>query len=420
MVWTKATGSGTLASSSETPHSTLLKALQGLLAGRGGGTTGVKEPNQMRSPEPVRRRRVWPILVPVVLVVALAILWTGLWYYAAGAAEATIASLRAREAKVGHVFTCGKQTIGGFPFRFEVRCSGPNLDLHDVAPPLAFNFGELLTVWRAYQPMQVSNEFTGPLTVGELGAPANYLADWQLANASVHGMPNAPERLTVAVDQPAVARIDASSKTTVLAAERIELDSRLAGGSIASDPVIDIVLRLAGATAPEIHPLTTKPINGEVTAKLKGLADLLPKPMPARLRELQARGGSIEIANARLQQGDVIAAATGTLRLTERGGLDGQLDLTVVNLEQVLRALNLEQVLSQGKVGSTINALDRLMPGLGNIARQNAAPTIVSSLGAIGQRTVLDDKPAVKVPLRFTDGAVMLGPFPIGRVPPLF
>src|SRR5262249_5551009 len=272
----------------------------------------------------------------------------------------------------------------------------------------------------ANEPRQVSNEFVGPLTIGELGQPADYLVDWRFARASVHGMPHAPERLAITVDQPTVARIDSSSKTTVAAAERLELDSRLASGSLASDPVIDATLRLAAATAPQIHPLTGKPMDGELTARLKGLPNVAPRPLPVLLREWQARGGSLEIVNARVQQGEVIAVASGTLALTASGNLDGQLQMTVVNLEQVLRALNLEQVMSQGKVGSTINALDRLMPGLGNIARQNAAPSIVASLGAMGQRTVLDDKPAVKVPLRFADGAVMLGPFPVGRVPPLF
>ena len=231
----------------------------------------------------------------------------------------------------------------------------------------------------------------------------------------------APERMAIVVDQPTVDRVGTSGSTPVLAkAERIELHGRIAEGSAADNPVIELVLRLAAATAPDVHPLMAKPLDGEIAVKLKGLPDFAPKPWRQRLRELQARGGSIEITKARVQQGDVIAVATGTLGLTERGGLDGQLQMTVVNLEQVLRALNLEQVMSQGKVGSTINALDRLMPGLGTIARQNAAPSIMAGLGALGQRTVLDDKPAVSVPLRFVDGAVMLGPFPVGRVPPLF
>jgi hypothetical protein len=92
----------------------------------------------------------------------------------------------------------------------------------------------------------------------------------------------------------------------------------------------------------------------------------------------------------------------------------------VVGLDQVLHKLGVDQMMAQGKVGSTINALDKLVPGLGAIARQNAAPGIIAGLGAIGQNATLDGKPAVTVPLRFNDGAVFLGPIPLGRVLPAF
>ncbi len=48
------------------------------------------------------------------------------------------------------------------------------------------------------------------------------------------------------------------------------------------------------------------------------------------------------------------------------------------------------------------------------------APGILAGLGAIGKRTTLENKPAIAVPLRFVDGQVMLGPIPVGRVPPLY
>jgi hypothetical protein len=153
---------------------------------------------------------------------------------------------------------------------------------------------------------------------------------------------------------------------------------------------------------------------------LRGLADFSPKPWPMRFREIQERNGSIEIIRARVQQGDVLAVSAGMLSLTPRGGLDGQMQITVVNIEQVLKALDLDRMMSEGKVGQAVNALDRLVPGLGNLARQNARPGILAGLGAIGQNSTLEGKPAVTLPLRFADGAVMLGPFPVGRVPPLF
>jgi hypothetical protein len=86
----------------------------------------------------------------------------------------------------------------------------------------------------------------------------------------------------------------------------------------------------------------------------------------------------------------------------------------------VLQALGINRIVSQGDIGSAIDALDRMLPGLGNIARQNAGAGIVAGLGAVGQNTTLEGKPAVTVPLRFDDGEVLLGPFRIGRVPPLF
>src|SRR4051794_15533695 len=99
----------------------------------------------MRSPDPSHtgRRRIWPLLVPVFLVIALAILWTGLWFYAAAAAEGTIAGWLEREAKAGRVYACAERTIAGFPFRIAVRCAEPNWELRGVQPPVALRFAGL-------------------------------------------------------------------------------------------------------------------------------------------------------------------------------------------------------------------------------------------------------------------------------------
>jgi hypothetical protein len=154
-----------------------------------------------------------------------------------------------------------------------------------------------------------------------------------------------------------------------------------------------------------------------VAAVLRGLDDISPKPWPVRFREWQARDGQIEIVKARVQQEDVIAVGAGTLKLTPRGGLDGNLQVTVVGVEKVLKMFDVERLMSEGQVGATINALDRLIPGLGGLARQSAAPSLVA---ALGQRTVLEGKPAVTFPIRFADGAIFLGPFQVGQVQPLF
>src|SRR5690242_4543998 len=60
----------------------------------------------MLNQQPATRRRRWPIFVPFALLVALAVIWTGLWFYAASAAETALAGWRAREAKSGRTYEC--------------------------------------------------------------------------------------------------------------------------------------------------------------------------------------------------------------------------------------------------------------------------------------------------------------------------
>jgi hypothetical protein len=372
----------------------------------------------MYDSQPAKRRRLWPVFVPVALLVVLAVGWTGLWFYAAGRAEDAIAGWRAREAKSGRTYECASESIGGYPFRIEVRCTKPRAELRGQGAQLVLSGTDLVVLAQIYQPTLLIAEFKGPMTIAEPGQPAAYVANWSLGQSSVRGTPRAPQRASLAFDDLKVQRT--GSNATVLDAKRLELHGRMAGGSINDNPIIELGLRTTAATAPEVHPIAATPFDAEVSATVRGLADFAPKPWPVRFRELQARGGRIDITNARVQQGEVIAVSAGSLGLTANGNLDGQLQMTAVGLEQVLKQLDLEAIVSQGRVGSAIDKLDRLLPGLGNIARKNAGPGILAGLDAIGKRTTLDGKPAVSVPLRFADGRVFLGPLPVGRTPPLF
>jgi len=262
----------------------------------------------------------------------------------------------------------------------------------------------------------VISEFQGPLTIGEPGKPPNFVANWKLGQSSVRGTPTAPERVSFVFEAPTIDRMTEASNVQIFKADRGELHGRITSGSVESNPVIDLALLLQGATAAELHPAAKEPIDADAVAVLRGLKDFSPKPWPDRFREVQQANGHIEIVKARFQQEDMIAVGTGTLNLTPNGNLNGNLKVTVVNLDKVLKKFDLERIMSEGQIGSTFNALDRIMPGLGNIARQSA-PSLIAS---IGQRTLLEGKPAVALPLRFADGAVFLGPIPVGRTLPLF
>jgi hypothetical protein len=369
---------------------------------------------------PAERRRRWPAGVIAFLVV-LAALWAGAWYYGSGVLERTLAGWQAREAQAGRVYTCANQTIGGFPFGIELRCAGPSAELTSSRPPLSLKAKNMLVSAEIWQPTALTTDLTGPLTIAEPGQPATISANWSRARTTVHGLPSSPEGVSIEVEQPVV---DRGSAENLFKADHLDLNGRLISGTVRDHPVIEAVLKLAAAAAPAWHPAAASPANAQVTAVLRGLKDFAPKPWPQRFRELQAAGGRIEIQAARVQQNETIAIANGVLSLSAAGRLDGQLLLTVANLEKFLPTLGLDQMLSQEQASPQINnafgALDRLVPGLGNVARKNAAPMIAASVNLMGQPAELEGKRAVALPLRFDDGMVSLGPLKLGATPALF
>ena len=255
------------------------------------------------------RRRRWPIFLPFGLMVMIAALWTGGWFYVAARMPDVIAQWRAREAREGRVHACGTQSIGGFPFRIEVRCSDPSAQLSDMAPPIALKAADALIAWQVYEPTLLIGEFTGPLAlgeVGEVGKPASFMAHWRLAQASVRASRAGVERVSIVSESPSVDRTDAGG-TPVFKAEHVELHGRQAAGAGPDNPAVDLVLRLVAASAPALHPILAQPLDAEVAGVLSGLADVAPKPWPVLFKQWQAHGGSLDISKARVQQGDVIA-----------------------------------------------------------------------------------------------------------------
>jgi hypothetical protein len=375
------------------------------------------------------------VALPLALVVVLALLWTGFWFYASTAAQTTIDAWRGREASLGHVYACRSLEIGGYPFRIEVQCADPSAELQSNQPPLAAKAKNLIVVAQVYDPTLLITDLTGPLVAGPPGEPPTWSANWTRGQASVRGLPSSPERTSTVFDQFTLARLNGTSTEVVAHADHLEIHDRIVGGTAHDNPVIEFVLRLGAVSAPALHPAAAQPVSGEITAVLWGLKDFSPTPWTARLHDMQAAGGRIEIKQARLQQGETIIVGEGTLTLTPRGRLDGQLRLTFVGLDRLLSRLDLDldRVASQlvpqkdlDKIAPGLNAnklsqgLDRILPGLGGALRNNSGAIAAAGVSALGQPTQLDGKPAVILPLRFSDGAAFLGPVQLGQTAPLF
>jgi hypothetical protein len=388
-----------------------------------------------------RKHRLWPVFVMPVLVVIAAAAWSAFWFYAASQVDQTVDAWRAREAASGRNYDCAKRTVAGFPFRLEVHCKDATVELKSQTAdqaaigPLTARLGDILVVAQIYTPKLLIAEFKAPATLSQHGQPL-MVVNWSIARSSIVGLPGTPQSADIVFQDPAIDRVAASVQTPVARAKQVELHGRIAENSRPDHPAIETVLELAGATIQDVHPVLTAPFDADVRAIVHGLKDFTPKPWPVRFRELQAAGGRIEIKQSRIQQGDLIAVAAGSLGLTADGHLNGELHMTATGFEKVIPALGIEKMLEQGVPQDTLDkvapgvktkdidnlfgALDRAIPGLGKAVRENANIGVVAGLAAIGQEATLEGKKARSFPLRFVNGAVFIGQLKVAQTPPLF
>jgi hypothetical protein len=391
-----------------------------------------------------RRRPLWRLFFMPVLVVVAAVAWSGFWFYAASEVDVKADAWRAQEAKSGRIFDCAKRSVAGYPFRLEVRCDGASASLVSqtagqaaTQTPFTARLGQILVVAQVYDPKLLIAEFTAPATILNGGSSPSMTVNWTTARSSVVGLPAVPQRASIVFDDPAIDRVNGPVQTPLARARHVELHGRLIDGAAPGQPPrIETALQISGGSVQELHPLLAVPFDADVRTILSGLTDFSPKPWPQRFREIQAAGGHVEIVQSRIQQGDLIAVAAGTLGLTAQGRLDGELQMTVAGIEKVIPALGIEKMLDEGVPQATLDrvapgvktqdlnnlfgALDRAIPGLGKMVKQNANVGVAAGINALGKEAVLEGKKARAFPLRFVDGAVFLGPLKVGQIPPLF
>jgi hypothetical protein len=390
-----------------------------------------------------RRRPLWRLFIMPILLLIAAAAWSAFWFFAASQVDSRADAWRAQEAKSGRVYDCAKRSVAGFPFRLEVRCDGASVTLLSqtaaqaaTQAPITAQLGEILVVAQVYDPKLLIAEFTAPATISDRGQQTSMIVNWSKAHSSVVGLPAVPQRASITFDDASVGRVDGPVQAPLARAKHVELHGRLAEGSALDRTVIESVLQIAGGSVQGLHPLLVQPFDADVRTMLSGLKDFSPKPWPERFREIQAAGGHVEIVQSRIAQGDLIAVAAGTLGLTANGRLDGELQMTVAGIEKVIPALGIEKMLEEGvpqatldrvapgvktsDVNNLLGALDRAIPGLGKVVKQNANVGVAAGINALGKEAVLEGKKARAFPLRFADGVVFLGPLKVAQIPPLF
>jgi len=395
----------------------------------------------MSEPSVPRQRSLWRLFIAPVLLLLAAIAWSAFWFYAASRVDGQADAWQAREAKSGRTYRCGDRSVGGFPFRLEVRCSDVGVALVSQTAgrdntPITAQLGEILVVALVYDPKHVIAEFKGPATIVDRSAQSTFVSNWRIGRSSVVGLPGTPERASLVFDDASINRADQPVPLPLAAAKHVELHGRIAEGSSPDSPMIESVLQINQGSVRGLHPMLAEPFDAGIRAMVSGLKDFSPKPWPLRFREIQAAGGHVEILQFRFQQADLIATGKGTLGFSPSGHIEGELQMTVAGIEKVIPSLGIDRMLEDGVPQATLDqvapgvkaqdvsklmgALDRALPGLGKVVKQNANAGVAAGVNALGKEAVLEGRKARVFSLRFVDGVVFLGPLKVAQTPPLF
>ena len=189
-----------------------------------------------------RRRPLWRLFIAPVLLLIAAIAWSGFWFFAASQVDVQADAWRAREAKSGRVYDCAKRSVAGFPFRLEVRCDGASVSLMSqtaqqaaTRAPVTAKLGEILVVAQVYDPKLLIAEFTAPATISDSGAQS-LAVNWRLGRSSIVGLPGVPQRASIEFDDPAIDRVDGTTRGLLAKASHVELHGRLVDGSTPDRP----------------------------------------------------------------------------------------------------------------------------------------------------------------------------------------
>lgn len=351
-------------------------------------------------------RKPWIIVLPVLVLLALAIVWSAFWVYAANRAEREIDAWIKREARLGRVWTCPDRSLGGFPFRFELKCREPSLETRG-GDPFIFTSASAHAVADVWAPNHIVAEFQGPAKVEDKVTGETYDATWSLLQMSgVGDLSGRPQRFSLQVHDPVLTRPSANgapaapgggAPNALATAKMLEFHVRR---SPAADGVLDGVdyaFGLKSAQSPALAQAgATGPLDVTVQGTVTAAADLRPMPVEQRMKAWAAAGGVARLDRLVLTTPTVAATASGQVSLDGQGRLNGKVDLGFAGVQDLITNL--------AKAG---------------IISREFSP-IVGALAMAGRKTTVEGRQGVSFPLRFKDGVLQLGPVPVGIVPPLF
>ncbi|MBI4923745.1 MAG: DUF2125 domain-containing protein [Devosia nanyangense] len=279
------------------------------------------------------------IIVLGAVVLLVIVLWSGAWFWAAGQATAYVKTLETADGVTTPRVACRSLGIGGFPFGFDLTCTGATIALADTSVTVsglkaaALVYRPTFVLLFAQSPVTIADAFTGSqrrLDFADAEASAR-LDGWRIGRVSL--VVNAPVWNDVVLEDRLIARADRLEAHLIDVPAKHDAKAGLA--ALAEYAQID------GLVAPGLEIVSGKTIfEGEITNLPD---DVRTYGDPDLLMRWQTAGGKFMLTGFKGDDIDSHFDVAGTLGLDTQGRVEGQLKLNSKGVVERLGPLIPEQ-----------------------------------------------------------------------------
>jgi hypothetical protein len=370
---------------------------------------------------PIQRIGVFAAMTAALLICC----WNGALFYALHSLNTTIAGLRVWEGKSGRQYSCTSEGAGGYPFRVVMMCADPKATIVTEGGTFIVQAKELQLVADVFNPSVIVSRIKGPVSFAELGRPDAFMGSWSHAQATVYGPHPTPDGFSIELADLKLEHVSHDVTEPVVSAEHVAFLARL-NPTATQKLTYDLMTEISGGIIPLGPPIASRPFAATMKAVLRGVGDMTPKPLPARIREWQRNGGLVEMTSVDVHGSSANANAQGTIALSASGGIDGTLELSGEEYDRLFEAFTGKNPAS----GTSDQLAATETDGSRRVATRSLRGGDVASepLHAGNPGIPTQSSPETKLPnksrrlpaIRLVDGAAYFGSILLGRLPPFF
>lgn len=335
-------------------------------------------------------------LFGVVLLLALfALIWTGVWFFAARQAGAELDALLQSERDQGRVFTCPRRTFSGFPTELTLSCVDAGFEGKDGDRTVDVRVAAVSAEASLFHLRELKVTLLGPLTYKTSDGAVDLRASWASLLATVVGL---PEAQTFRLDGHDVTVDGAFGATGRQGGTAQTLRASFSAVPGAPTPSLDFDIAIKGSSVPPLDDFLggRAPVDATVAGRLDH-ADAAKGVTPEEaIENWRVAGGRVDLARTQLDHADSRVVASGSLMLDSAHRPEGRLDASFAGLGPVLARFGI-----RGDVSAATSLIGALLGG--------KPPAAEAPPGALN------------LPLQFRGGRLAIGPIRTDvELPPLY